>query len=76
MNDPAFTIALALAIGMIAQSAARHIRIPGIVLLLAGGVFTGPDGLNIIRPDTLGEALPIMELFHDWLSKNPFSISS
>ncbi|MEE3135177.1 MAG: cation:proton antiporter, partial [Candidatus Neomarinimicrobiota bacterium] len=60
MNDPAFTIALALAIGMIAQSAARHIRIPGIVLLLAGGVLTGPDGLNIIRPDTLGEALPII----------------
>ena len=60
MNDPAFTIALALAIGMIAQSAARHIRIPGIVLLLAAGVLTGPDGLNIIRPDTLGEALPII----------------
>ena len=35
MNDPAFTIALALAIGMIAQSLARHIRIPGIVLLRA-----------------------------------------
>jgi len=31
LNDPAFTIALALAIGVIAQSAARHIRIPGIV---------------------------------------------
>ena len=31
MNDPAFTIALALALGMIAQSAARHINIPGIV---------------------------------------------
>lgn len=60
MNDPAFTIALALAIGMIAQSLARHIRIPGIVLLLAAGVLTGPDGLNIIRPDTLGEALPII----------------
>ncbi|MBN4080999.1 cation:proton antiporter [Caldithrix abyssi] len=60
MNDPAFTIALALATGMIAQSVARHIRIPGIVLLLAGGVLTGPDGLNIIRPGTLGEALPII----------------
>ena len=60
MNDPAFTIALALAIGMIAQSAARHIKIPGIVILLAGGVLTGPDGLNIVRPETLGEALPII----------------
>ncbi|MBT3479282.1 MAG: sodium:proton exchanger [Candidatus Marinimicrobia bacterium] len=60
MNDPAFTIALALALGMIAQSAARHIKIPGIVLLLAGGVLAGPDGLNMIRPETLGEALPII----------------
>ena len=56
MNDPAFTIALALAIGMIAQSAARHIKIPGIVILLAGGVLTGPDGLNIVRPETFGQA--------------------
>lgn len=60
MNDPAFTIALALALGMIAQSAARHIKIPGIVLLLAGGVIAGPDGLNIVHPQTLGEALPII----------------
>ncbi|MDP6340097.1 MAG: sodium:proton antiporter [Candidatus Marinimicrobia bacterium] len=60
MNDPAFTIALALATGMIAQSAARHIKIPGIVLLLAGGVLTGPDALNLIRPETLGAALPIL----------------
>ena len=60
MNTPAFSIAFALAAGMIAQSIARHIKIPGIVLLLAVGVFLGPDGLNIIRPDTLGEALPIL----------------
>jgi len=60
LNDPAFTIALALALGMIAQSAARHIKIPGIVLLLAGGVIAGPDGLNIVHPQTLGEALPII----------------
>ncbi len=45
---------------MIAQSIARHIKIPGIVLLLATGVLLGPDGLNIIRPSTLGEALPIL----------------
>ncbi|MEA1881201.1 MAG: cation:proton antiporter [Candidatus Marinimicrobia bacterium] len=60
MNEPAFTIALALATGMVAQSVAHHIKIPGIVLLLAGGVLTGPDGLNIIRPATLGVALPII----------------
>lgn len=60
MNNPAFTIAIALAVGMIAQSAARHIKIPGIVLLLAFGVLLGPDGINIIRPDLLGDALPIL----------------
>ena len=53
MNSPAFTIAIALAMGMIAQTIARHIKIPGIVLLLAVGVLMGPDGLNIIRPELL-----------------------
>ncbi|MFQ6678457.1 MAG: cation:proton antiporter [Fidelibacterota bacterium] len=60
MNTPAFSIAFALAFGMIAQSVARHIKIPGIVLLLVVGVLMGPDGLNIIRPNTLGDALPIL----------------
>ena len=60
MNNPAFTIAIALAMGMIVQSVARHIKIPGIVLLLACGVLLGPDVINIIRPDLLGEALPML----------------
>ena len=60
MNNPAFTIAIALAMGMIVQSFARHIKIPGIVLLLACGVLLGPDVINIIRPDLLGEALPML----------------
>jgi len=60
LNNPAFSIALALAAGMIAQSTARHVKIPGIVLLLVVGVLLGPDGINIIRPSTLGEALPIL----------------
>ena len=36
-SDPALTVAIALAVGMIAQVVARHLRIPGIVLLLALG---------------------------------------
>jgi len=60
MNSPAFTIAIALALGMIAQTIARHIKIPGIVLLLAVGVLMGPDGLNIIRPELLGDALHML----------------
>jgi Kef-type K+ transport system membrane component KefB len=45
-NDPALTIAFALAAGMIAHTMARHLRVPGIVLLLATGVLLGPDVLD------------------------------
>jgi NhaP-type Na+/H+ or K+/H+ antiporter len=57
MNEPALTIALALAAGMICQALARHIHIPGIVLLLLAGVLLGPDMANVVRPDTLGSGL-------------------
>jgi NhaP-type Na+/H+ or K+/H+ antiporter len=55
--DPALTVALALAAGMLAQSLARHLRIPGIVLLLAIGVLLGPDVLDAVRPGSLGHSL-------------------
>src|SRR5687768_3366967 len=58
LNDPALTFALALAAGMAAQVAARHLRIPGIVVLLLAGVLLGPDVANIVRPNTLGSGLP------------------
>ena len=54
---PGFTLALALAAGVCAQSAARHLRIPGIVLLLAAGVGLGPDGLGWVQPRELGMGL-------------------
>jgi NhaP-type Na+/H+ or K+/H+ antiporter len=56
-NDPALTIALALAAGMVAQAVARHLKIPGIVVLLTTGVILGPDILDVVRPATLGGAL-------------------
>lgn len=56
-NDPALTIALALAAGMIAHTVARHLRMPGIVLLLATGVLLGPDVLDVVRPAALGGSL-------------------
>lgn len=56
-HDPALTIALAAATGMIAQLVARHVRIPGIVLLLATGLLLGPDGLGAVRPGVLGASL-------------------
>jgi NhaP-type Na+/H+ or K+/H+ antiporter len=56
-NDPALTIALALAAGMIAHAVARHLKVPGIVLLLGTGILLGPDGLNVVRPAVLGTSL-------------------
>ena len=62
-DHPGLTIALAMAMGMIAQAVGHHLRVPGIVLLLAVGVFFGPDGLGVIRPDALGPALHILTGF-------------
>ncbi len=46
-----------MAVGVIAQGLARHMAIPGIVLLLAVGVLLGPDFANLIRPETLGSGM-------------------
>ncbi len=62
-HNPALTVALALATGMIAQALAHHLRVPGIVLLLAAGVALGPDGAGIVRPESLGAALNILTGF-------------
>ena len=59
-NNPALTLGLAMALGMLAQAIARRIHIPGIVILLAAGLLFGPDGLNWIQPDSLGSALHII----------------
>lgn len=60
MTNPALTVAIAIAAGMVAQSLAHHLRIPGIVLLLATGVLLGPDVANIVQPAGLESGLSIM----------------
>ena len=57
MTTPGFTLAIALAAGVLAQSVSRQLRFPGIVLLLATGTLVGPEGLGWVRPDSLGEGL-------------------
>ena len=49
-----------MALGMLSQVVAQKLYLPGIVILLASGVFFGPDGLNWVRPETLGPALNII----------------
>ena len=59
----AWTLVLALAAGVLAQAVARHIRVPGIVLLLGVGAGLGVDGLGWVHPEALGEGLfTIVEL--------------
>ncbi|MDH3522161.1 MAG: cation:proton antiporter [Acidobacteriota bacterium] len=60
LDNPALTLALALAAGMAAQAFARHLRLPGIVLLLGTGVLLGPDVLAVVRPALLGDLLPML----------------
>ena len=60
VDNPALTIGLAMVIGMLAQTLSRHIRLPGIVILLGAGILFGPDGLHWIRPSSLGPALHII----------------
>jgi NhaP-type Na+/H+ or K+/H+ antiporter len=54
---PGLILALALAAGVFAQSVARHLRVPGIVLLLASGAILGPDLLSWVEPRALGRGL-------------------
>ena len=54
---PAFVFVLAMALGVAAQVMARHLRVPGIVLLLIAGAGPGPGGLGWIQPRALGEGL-------------------
>lgn len=53
----AIIVGIALFAGTIAQIIARHINIPGIVLLLIGGALLGPDFAGVIDPGILGEAI-------------------
>ncbi|MDX9788736.1 MAG: sodium:proton antiporter [Desulfobacterales bacterium] len=62
-SNPGMTIALAMALGMIAQALAHHLRVPGIVLLLVAGVAFGPDGVGLVHPESLGASLDILTGF-------------
>ena len=62
-EQSSLTLVLALAAGVFAQSIARRLHVPGIVLLLAAGAGLGPDGLDWVRPRELGHGLfAIVEL--------------
>lgn len=59
-QDAALTVAFALFGGILAQTMAAHLRMPGIVVLLATGVLLGPDALGLVHPEALGEGLQML----------------
>ncbi len=59
-TNAALTVGLAIAAGVLAQVIARHILMPGIVLLLLTGVLLGPDVLGLVRPDLLDGGLQML----------------
>jgi NhaP-type Na+/H+ or K+/H+ antiporter len=62
-TSPALTVALALAAGIVAQSIARHLRLPGIVIMLGVGVLLGADGLGVLNTEELGKAAHVLVEF-------------
>jgi len=56
-SNPALTLALAMCFGMLVQVISRHIKLPGIVLLLGAGILLGPDMQGLIHPSSLGKAM-------------------
>ena len=59
-SNPALTLALAMCFGILVQVISRHIKMPGIVLLLGVGILLGPDMLGLIHPASLGKAMHII----------------
>lgn len=57
LDSPSLALGLAFGLGIAGQILARHLRLPGIVVLLALGVAAGPDGLGWLRPETIGSGL-------------------
>ncbi|NDV62262.1 PTS transporter subunit EIIA [Puniceicoccales bacterium CK1056] len=54
------TLALSIAVGGMLMVLAKMLKIPGIVLLLFGGIILGPEVLGFVQPDTLGPALNVL----------------
>ena len=54
------TVVSALAAGGGILVISRRLRLPGIVLLLAGGIGLGPECLGIVRPEALGGTLSVL----------------
>ena len=57
LTEAPLLVAFALVLGMLCQVVARHLRLPGIVVLLAVGVLVGPDVGALIDPRIVARAV-------------------
>lgn len=62
-DDAVLAIAISLAAGVIVQSIAIHLNVPGIALLLVAGYLLGPDGAGLVNPHAIGPALHTIVAF-------------
>jgi NhaP-type Na+/H+ or K+/H+ antiporter len=58
--NAALVVAVALVAGVSVQCAAKLVRVPAIVLLLAAGAALGPEGIGWVRPAALGDGLFVL----------------
>lgn len=59
-HDILMTLAAAVILGAMGQALASALRLPSIIFLLAMGILFGPQGLDLVRPESLGEGLRII----------------
>jgi NhaP-type Na+/H+ or K+/H+ antiporter/mannitol/fructose-specific phosphotransferase system IIA component (Ntr-type) len=55
-----WTLCLAVGAGCLLTVFSRRLHLPTIVLLLLGGFALGPEGLDLLHPNQLGEFLPMI----------------
>jgi NhaP-type Na+/H+ or K+/H+ antiporter/mannitol/fructose-specific phosphotransferase system IIA component (Ntr-type) len=56
-HEMLLTMVTAISAGVLLITIARRLRLPGLVMLLAGGVVLGPTGLGLVQPASLGDGL-------------------
>lgn len=55
-----WSLCFAVGAGCLLTVLSRRLHLPTIVLLLLGGFALGPEGLDLLRPDALGDYLPMV----------------
>ncbi|OGG56483.1 MAG: hypothetical protein A3F84_15755 [Candidatus Handelsmanbacteria bacterium RIFCSPLOWO2_12_FULL_64_10] len=59
-HDMLITVAVALSTGVLLVGLSRRLNLSALVLLLLGGIALGPEGIGVVKTDTLGAGLPVL----------------